>query len=152
MTDPLELLQRLRVAVLTRRLPDDVALWLQCAVDDYLTGGGTLDECLGLKSAPGKRSHASTLRLAERDELIRRAARNMGNSTWHKAGVLVQAVEDLDAVQAAGINFKDGANRALLPPSLGGSRLTYLSEIRRCGMELPNSQSQFHRILTNRRG
>ena len=151
MTDPLDLLQRLRVAVLTRQLPDSVALWLQHGVDDYMTGSGTLDECLGLRTAPGKRNHASTLRLAERDELIRRAARNMDGSAWHQAGVLVQAVSDLETLKASGINLQDHRNRVLIPKSLGGSRLKYLAEMRRCQMDIPRSQAQLYRILSGGR-
>ena len=150
-TDPLDLLQRLRVAVLTRQLPDSVAMWLQHGIDAYMTNSGPLDECLGLRSKPGKRNPPNRARLENRDELIRRAARNMEGSTWQQAGVLVQAVEDLDAVQAAGINFKDGANRALLPASLGGCRLKYLEEMRRCQMDIPRSQRHIARILSGHR-
>lgn len=150
MTDPVELLRRLQVSLVSGYMPADVARWLSQGVDAYLDGQ-PLDAALDLKSAPGKRNHASVLRLAERDELIRRAARNMDGSAWQQAGVLVQAIQDLDALEASGINLKDHRNRVLIPKSLGGSRLTYLAEIRRCGMELPNSQSQFHRILSNRR-
>jgi len=151
LTDPLDLLQRLRVAVLTRQLPDSVALWLQCAVDDYMTGAGTLDHCLGLKSAPGKQSPPNRARLENRDELIRRAARNMDGSTWQQAGVLVQAVQDLEDLQASAVNWRDPRNRALIPKSLGGSRLKYLAEMHRCQMDIPRSRAQLYRILSGGR-
>ena len=136
---------------MTRQLPDSVALWLQHGVDDYMTGSGTLDHCLGLKSEPGKRNPPNRARLENRDELIRRAARNMDGSTWQQAGVLVQAVQDLQALKASGVNLKDHRNRVLIPKSLGGSRLKYLEAMHRCQMDIPQSQAQLHRILSGGR-
>lgn len=130
MTDPLELLQRLRVAVMTRQLPDTVALWLQHGVDNYMTGGGTLDHCLGLKAAPGKPNPPAQIRLAQRDDLVRRLARGLEGSLWNQAAMLERAVagECVNAMQAK-----------------------YLEEAARLGMDIPKSQAQLYRILARRR-
>ena len=128
MTDPIDMLRRLQVSLVTGWMPREVANWLAAGVEKYLDGQ-PLDAALDLKAAPGKPNPPQQIRMADRDEKIRQAAQGMDGSLWAQAGILAQAVMDLDA----------------------GEGLTYLSEIRRSGLPLPQSQSQFFRILSGRR-
>jgi hypothetical protein len=134
LTDPLDLLQRLRVNVLTRRLSEDCARWLEHGIDAYLTGAGTLDHCLGLKALPGKRNHASALRLAERDELIRRLARGLSGGPWEQAGTLEKIISDFKPENP--IRTMQGK---------------YLAAAVRLKMDIPTSRRQLYRVLSGQR-
>jgi len=129
LTDPVELLRRLQVSLVSGYMPPDVARWLAGGVDAYLAGQ-PLDAALDLKAAPGKRNHASTLRLAERDELIRRLARGLPGGPWEQAGELVKAIA--------------GTHTTTM-------QAKYLAEAVRLKMDIPHSQAQLYRILSGGR-
>jgi len=150
LTDPVELLRRLQVSLVTGWMPPDVARWLSQGVDSYLDGR-RLESALGLKTGPGKPSPPAQIRLEQRDEIVRRLARGVDGGTWTQAGLLAQAVADFQALKASGLNWRDHKNRTLIPASLSGARLKYMAEADRLDLEIPSSQSQINKILTGRR-
>ena len=129
MTDPLDLLRRLQVSLVSGWMPPDVARWLAGGVEKYLNGQ-PLDAALELKSAPGKPNPAAQIRLAERDELVRRAARGLEGSTWEQAAMLERVVSGEDA---------------------NSMQKKYLDEADRLELDIPKSQAQLYRILNGRR-
>ena len=133
MTDPVELLRRLQVSLVSGYMPPDVARWLAGGVEKYLDGQ-PLDAALELKSSPGKRTHASTLRLAERDELIRRLVRGLPGGPWEQAGTLEKIIVDFKPQNP--IRTMQGK---------------YLDEAVRLKMDIPASQRQLYRILSGQR-
>ncbi len=141
MTDPVELLRRLQVSLVSGYMPADVARWLSLGVDAYLTGQ-PLEAALYLKTAPGKPSPAAQIRLEQRDEIIRRLARQMDGGTWTVAGQLVRAVEDWQRYRQT---------NTPPPVTIAGWRLRYFMEAERLALEIPASHSQLYKILTGRR-
>ncbi len=93
MTDPVELLRRLQVSLVSGFMPGDVAKWLSLGVDAYLQGQ-PLEQALDLVAQPGKPSAPTRLRLDARDDIIQCLARKMDGGTWTVAGQLARAVED----------------------------------------------------------
>jgi len=129
LTDPLDLLRRLQVSLVSGWMPPDVARWLAGGVEKYLNGQ-PLDAALELKASPGKPNPAAQIRLAERDELVRRAARGLEGSTWEQAAMLERVVSGEDA---------------------NSMQKKYLDEADRLELDIPKSQAQLYRILNGRR-
>jgi hypothetical protein len=70
--DPQINLSRL-LAVAPASLPQDLAVWLVGAINEFQTTGKRLDQCLGLRQA-GKRTPATRRKLETRDYWLRVAA------------------------------------------------------------------------------
>jgi len=133
LTDPVELLRRLQVSLVSGYMPPDVARWLSQGVDAYLEGR-RLESALGLKTGPGKPSPPAQIRLEQRDELVCRLVRGLPGSVWEQAGTLEKIIADFKPENP--IRTMQGK---------------YIAEADRLKLEIPKSQAQLYRILNGRR-